>query len=115
MSGKNSELNPLVSRKQLLLAESELNRAQLLGDVTELKTDVQGLINRVRSFRSLAGVATLLVAGVTVLRHGKHAAAPPRSSWLQALVHGGGLISMLWSSFRSKVVPRAKPPPDPHG
>ena len=36
MSGKNPRMNPLESRKQLLIAESELNRAQL---VQELETD----------------------------------------------------------------------------
>ena len=32
MFGKNPRMNPLESRKQLLIAESELNRAQLVGD-----------------------------------------------------------------------------------
>jgi hypothetical protein len=37
MPGKNLNLTPLESRKQLLLVESELNRAQLLNELRDFK------------------------------------------------------------------------------
>ena len=40
MFGKNSRMTPLELRKQLLIAESELNRAQLAEDMSALYADV---------------------------------------------------------------------------
>ena len=102
MFGKTPGMNPLDSRKQLLLAESELNRAQLVGDMVALAADARSLIDRARSFGSIASSAVVLVAGLAALRPRKLANASGKPSWLQTVLKGAGLVSTLWMAFRSQ-------------
>jgi len=95
-------MNPLQSRKQLLLAESELNRAQMAGDIAALKADVRALTDRARSIGWIASSATAVWAGLAALRPGKSAPAGGKHSWLPALLKGAGLISTLWMACRPK-------------
>jgi hypothetical protein len=101
MSGKNLRLNPLALRKQLLLAESELNRAQLAGDMVVLKAGVRTLTDRAKSLQSIASSAALLVTGFAAFQRSKPAAANTKPSWLQIFLKGAGLVSTLWLAFRS--------------
>ena len=107
MSGKTSRLNPLASRKQLLIAESELNRAQLVGDMTALATDVCALAVRAQSFGSIASSAAGLVAGLVAFRRDKTVAAA-KPSWVKNILKGAGLISTLWLAIRSQRRDRAE-------
>ena len=102
MSGKNPCMNPLESRKQLLIAESELNRAQLAGDVAALTAEFRALRDRAKSFDSIASSAAVLVAGLAAFRRGKLLDAGPKPSWLRTISQGAGLISTLWLAFRSQ-------------
>lgn len=101
MFGKNPRINPLESRKQLLIAESELNRAQLVGDMAALMAGVRTLTDRAKSFGSIASSAAVLVAGLAAFRRGKPVDASARPSRLQTILKGAGLISTLWLAFRS--------------
>ncbi|TAL05176.1 MAG: hypothetical protein EPO07_03965 [Verrucomicrobia bacterium] len=94
-------MKPLESRKQLLIAESELNRAQLVGDMTALTAGVRTLTDRARSFGSIASAAALLVAGLAAFRRGKSVEADPKPSWAQTVLKGAGLVSTLWMAFRA--------------
>ena len=96
MSGKNPRLNPLALRKQMLIAESELNRAQLLGDISALTADAQTLADRAKSFGSLAALTGMLAAFL----RGQPMGTNPKSSWLPTLLKGAGLASNLWLVFR---------------
>ena len=100
MFGKNPRLNPLQSRKQLLLAESELNRAQLAGDMAALTADVRALAGRARSIGLIVASAAALLAGLAAFRRKKSAPAGAKPSWLQGILKGAGLISSLWLAFR---------------
>ena len=100
MFGKNPRMNPLQSRKQLLLAESELNRAQLAGDMAALTADVRALTGRAKTIGLLASSATALLVGLAAFRRKQSAPAGGKSSWLQTIVKGAGLISSLWLAFR---------------
>ena len=102
MFGKNPRMNPLESRKQLLIAESELNRAQLVGDMAALTAEVRTLAGRAKSFGSIASSAAVLVAGLAAFRRGKPADADAKPSWLRTILKGAGLISTLWLEFRSQ-------------
>lgn len=102
MFGKNPHLNPLESRKQLLLAESELNRAQLVVDMAALSADVDALTERAKSLGSLASSAAMLVAGLAALRRGKAADADAKPSWFKRILKGAGVVSSLWLAFRSR-------------
>ena len=100
MSGKNPRMNPLESRKQLLIAESELNRTQLVGEMAGLTAGVRTLTDRAHSFGLIASSAALLVAGLAAFRRGKSGSADVKPSWLQTMLKRAGMISTLWLKFR---------------
>ena len=102
MFGKKPRLNPLESRKQLLIAESELNRAQMVGDMAALTAGVRTLTDRAKSFGSIASSAAVLVAGLAAFRRGKPAGADAKPSWPRTLLKGAGLISTFWLAFRTQ-------------
>jgi hypothetical protein len=89
-------MNPLASRKQLLIAESELNRAQLVGDITALKADVRSLADRAQTLGSIAAAA----AGLMNFLSGKPAPAASKPSRIQTVFKSIGLVSNLWLMFR---------------
>ena len=93
-------MNPLASRKQLLIAESELNRAQLVADMTTLKAGVRTITARAKSYGSLALILASLVTGLVSAKRTLASRAGAKSSWLATMLKGGGLISALWSAFR---------------
>ena len=85
-----------------MVAESELNRVQLVRDWVALTVGVRTLIGRVKSFGSIAAAAALLVAGLKAFRRGKSGSADVKSSWLQTILKGAGMVSPLWLAFRAK-------------
>jgi hypothetical protein len=93
-------MNPLKSRKQLLLAESELNRALLAGDMATLRGDVRALTRRAKSFSSIASSTAALLAGLAAFRRGKPAKPGAKPSWFQLLLNGAGLVSTIWLALR---------------
>jgi hypothetical protein len=92
-------MTPLQSRKQLLLAESELNRAQMAADVSALTTKVRAFTGRTTSFVSVASSALALV---TAFQGGKSAGGGgKRRSWLQIILKSAGLVSTIWLALRA--------------
>lgn len=102
MSGKNSAMTPLQSRKQLLIAESELNRAQLVGEMESLTAGIRTTTSRAKSFASIASSVALLLAGLTTMQRGKGEEPGSKPSWLKRILKGVGMISTLWLAFRPK-------------
>jgi len=102
MSGKSPRINPLESRKRLLVAESELNRVQLVHEWVAVTAGVHALSDRVKTFGSIASAATLLVAGLASCRRGKSGNAGTKLSWLQTILKSAGLVSTIWLAFRGK-------------
>jgi hypothetical protein len=100
-------MNPLESRKQLLIAESELNRAQLAQEWAAMTAGVRTITDRARSFGSIASAAALLVAGLAAVRRSKAADADVKPSWWQTLLRGTRLVSTLWLALRAKGRDRA--------
>ncbi len=105
-------MTSLQSRKQLLIAESELNRAQLVGDMAALTEGVRALTGRAKSFGSIALSGAALVAGLAALRRGKPTESGVKSSWIQRIVKGAGLVSNLWRSLPSRNHNRDDKQPD---
>jgi hypothetical protein len=92
-------MSALASRKQLLVAESELNRAQLVGDLAAVTASVCSFRHRAKSFGSIAVSAAALVAGLAALRSVKPVAAA-KPSLLQTILRGAGIVSALWMASR---------------
>lgn len=95
-------MNPVELRKQLLVAESELNRAQLVRDLTSLREGMGRFADRAKSFGSIASSALVLVTGLAAFRRGKPADGAAKPSWLQTILKGTGLISTLWLALRAR-------------
>ena len=94
-------VSPLELRKELLIAESELNRAQLM-DEWEAATEWHRTLSvGVRTMGSVASAAALLVSGVRAFRRKRAPQNGAEASWLQPVIKGAGLISSLWVAFRS--------------
>jgi hypothetical protein len=94
-------MTPLESRKQLLLAESELNRAQLIQEWEAMADEVHALARRIGTFGSVAAAVTSLIVGLTAGRSQAAAPATEKTTWWQAVLKGAGLAGSLWSEFLS--------------
>ena len=101
MSGKGPHVSPLESRKRLLIAESELNRAQLLQEWESVTADVHGLAERARSFSFLTSSAASLVAGLWNCRGGTSRPPGARSPWIDTVLRGVRLAASIGLTFRS--------------
>jgi hypothetical protein len=99
MPGKNPRLNPLHARKQLLVAASELNRAQLVQECATMAEQTHALACQAMSLKSFVSVAASLFAGLAPFRRKKPATAA-KPSWLQTVLNGAQLVSTLWQTFR---------------
>jgi len=94
-------MNPLESRKQLLISESELNRAQLVGDWAAVTEGVHSLTDRAKSLGSMASAAALLLSGLATFRRAKSASTAAKPSRFQSILKSVGMVSTLWLAFRS--------------
>jgi hypothetical protein len=99
-------MNELQTRKQLLIAESELNRVEMLGDIAMLGSGFRALADRAKSFSAIIASTAALVAGFAALRRGKTVDAAAKPSWLQKTLRAASLVSSLWLAFRPR--PRDK-------
>ena len=108
MFGKNPRLSPLESRKQLLIAESEFNRAQLVQEWQVMADKVRSVADRARTLSSVASATASLIAGLASFRRTRPASADEKPSWWQILLKGAQLAGSLWSEFR----PQGRNPKD---
>jgi len=95
-------MNPLETRKQLLIAESELNRAQLVQEWQMVADDAHALARKASIIASWVSIAASLVAGLAFLRRKKSAHTAEKPSRLQTILKGAGLVSTIWRLFRSQ-------------
>jgi hypothetical protein len=102
MFGRKSRVTPLELRKQLLIAESELNRAQLCEEWQTMAHGVCDLAHRAKATAAWASSAALLVAGLAAFWRRKPAPAATKSSWFQRILNGARLASTIWFAFRAR-------------
>jgi hypothetical protein len=95
-------MNPLASRKKLLVAESELNRAQLVQAWHTMTDEGRALANQARTIRSLVSAAASLMTGLASLRRKKTAPDGEKPPWWQTVLKGAGLAGSFWSEFRQQ-------------
>ena len=93
-------MNPLASRKKLLISESELNRAQLIRDWRTMTDEVHALTSQARTIGAFASAAASLVTGLLSFRHKKPAPVAEKPSWLKTILKGAGQLSNFWQAFR---------------
>jgi hypothetical protein len=102
MSGKQTRLSQLQLRKQLLIAESDLNRALLLQEYQTLAGGLRGLTDRARAFSTIGSSIIPFAAGL--VRFVRRKAPPPasNSSWFPKVLSGARLAFAIWRIFRSR-------------
>ena len=105
MFGKNPRLNPLALRKQLLIAESELNRAHLLHETQTLLGESRSLINQAGTVSSFVSGAALLATGLASFRRKKSPSENGKTYWWQAVLQGAGMVGRCWREFRDRPKP----------
>jgi hypothetical protein len=93
-------MNSLASRKQLLIAESELNRAQLVEEWQMMADDVHALAHRAKTITILASATASVLAVLSSLRRKKATPADEKPSWWKTLLKSAGLVSTVWQAFR---------------
>ena len=96
MFGKNPRLSTLQTRKRLLVATSDLQRAQLIQDWQAMAEGVHGLADRARSVGTLASSTLSLLGSLAGFMRSQPAPAGAKTSWFQKLVSGARLASALW-------------------
>jgi hypothetical protein len=101
MPGKNPRISPLELRKQLLIAESDINRALLVEEAATVTAGVRNFADRARSVGSIFSAAASLVMGLSAFRRARAGDAGARPSWLQTILKFAPLIPALWMAFRS--------------
>jgi len=99
---KPPRVSPLEMRKKLLIAESELNRAQLIAEWEAATEWHRKLSAGARTIGSLAAAAALLVSSVRTFRRKRDPQHGANVSWLQPVIQGAGLIASLCETFRSR-------------
>jgi hypothetical protein len=103
MFGKKSRLNLLELRKQVLIAESEINRVLLLEEWRTMEEGVRGLVHRARSFGSIVSAAALLVTGLAAFRRSrKPIPVGEKPSLLQIVLKGAQLANSIWLAIRTR-------------
>lgn len=109
MRGSTSHLTPLAARKQLLVMESEINRAELIREwnimreeALDLAGDLTGDANALGSLAS-AGAA-LFTTGATLRRWLFKGNGAQKTSWIQTLINGARTGISVWLALR----PRAR-------
>jgi len=105
MSGKNIHLTPREFKKQLLLVESELNRAQLLSELHDLKIEIHQLKVQAQAVGSLATAAAKLattfsaIGGAFTHRREENAG---KASWISTVLNGARTGATIWEALRSQ-------------
>jgi hypothetical protein len=103
MSGKTTGLTALETRKQLLLVESELNRAQLINEVRDLKNEFHRLKHQVEAVGSIAASAAKLAATFSSIgsAFSHNDKSEKKSSWVSTLLSGARTGASLWLTLKS--------------
>ena len=99
MSRTKFKLSPLAVRKQLLLVESDLNRAQFANEYAALNDQVRGLTGE---FQGLISTATALVSGVQAVRGLWSERRENKGSWFSKLFNVVRSGASAWSAFKSR-------------
>ncbi len=100
MPGKKSKLTPLAARKQLLLMESQLNRAEFVEAVRDWKSELNRTREHLTSFGTIASLAAKAASLVPTIsrffpRRSAAKGKGPVRSWLKGMATGTSLWLLL--------------------
>ena len=105
MFRKNIPLTSLDLRKKLLLAESKLNRAELLKELGVLKDEVDRLKKHAVAFGSIASSAALVASVVLLFRrhsaHAENSHGGEKLSWTSTAIISARIGTSLFQKIKS--------------
>ncbi|HEY1790286.1 MAG TPA: hypothetical protein VGJ73_19225 [Verrucomicrobiae bacterium] len=98
-------MRALESRKQELLAESEVNRIELLKELDTLKAEANHVKRRLRTAGSIASSVAAIAAAASFLRR-RQPEVPKtdnhaKGSWMAAALNGAQVGASLYFKLRS--------------
>ena len=96
------DVNPLDLRKALLIAESELNRARLIGECQAMTGWQRTFGARVRSAGLLASAVGRIVSGIFASRRKPDSANKAKTSWLETTLKDAQCMIFAWAEFRRR-------------
>ncbi len=110
MSGQNPQMNRLKVRKQLLVAESEVLRNQLVRDIELLRNGLGSLKEQAQAATSRVSIAGAFMAAFSAFRQARNGVAgggaadvpAAKSSLISSLLNGVRTAAAVWSALRSK-------------
>ncbi len=104
MPQETSQLTPRETRKQMLLAESELLRAELVQELRGLKVEICQITHPLKQFGEFVETAAKAGATFTAWRKLGTLWTPPASgklAWLPKLYRGIKLGTAVWFAVRT--------------
>jgi hypothetical protein len=110
MPRKISQLKSLEVRKQLLLAESEVNRAELIKEIDHVKGEFARVKKNIRTVGSIASTAALVATAVSVFHHRFNGSdnsnntehkSSSKVSWIAAALDGARMGASLFLKLKS--------------
>jgi hypothetical protein len=104
-------MTALESRKQLLLAESELNRALLEQEWAALAGEAAQFARQAATLASVVSTVVTLAGGLAAARPPAAQPAAAKTSWWRTLLKAALLAGSLWAELRrSGNTPSPTPP-----
>jgi hypothetical protein len=102
MFGKTPRLTPLELQKQLLIAESEINRIGLVQDWEVMGEGVGDFARRAKSIRSIASTVAFLAAGLAAFRRSEPKPPVKKRSRLQSILKVARMACSIWLALRDR-------------
>lgn len=107
MPRKSTLLESLATRKRLLLAESELNRTELLKEVEHFKGEFTRVKKQVKTVGSIASSAAVIATAATLFHHHRQPENHEKKNgtgkvpWITAALEGARVGTSLFLKIRS--------------
>ena len=103
MRGQPAALTALAARKQLLLAECDLHRAELGREWRNASAGAEGLVGEVCAMASMVSDGVAHVVGATHLARSILKPTGGQPSWGQMLINGARAGFSLWLALRTRM------------
>ena len=102
MLDRHVHVSPLQARKQLLIAESELNRSDLSQEWLALRQGGHELARRAKTIGAWAALGSSLLTGWGAYRQGQGLRPRPKRSWLDTALQTAKITHEIWALCRTR-------------
>jgi hypothetical protein len=103
--GYEQKETPLLARKRLLIAESDLNRALLTREYRNLAGGIRDAAKPIKQWSALAASGAAVVLLFKTLQNRASATGAPKSSWLSTSLDMAHMALPVWLNLRKNKAP----------